>query len=438
MNNQLHFVGSSVVVDAVLRLTEAKNDQIAAVWFKEKIPITNNFQTSFVFKISNHGADGFAFVIHDSAAGCKAIGGGGGGKGYEKIEKSLAIQINTYENYALNRDPNGNHISVHSRGTNPNSAHHQYALCCSKYGIPTLADGKDHIIFIKYENNVLSVYLDHLSDPVCSTKVDISKLINSEKAWFGFSAATGGLNQRHEISSWKLQVPTSSISPLILYLIPEKPNLSAVMKKIEGYNTKAAVKLTEQDISQLNSIITILKNSITNPTTPVTVQHLNTIEKIFIKWPEEELFPVIDLLRALSSHSTSIKPICSYSPFAGQKDIIQRILKSLMSNIYSSQSVSLKFFINVLSIKDLHPLIQPYLNEIIKTAVTQCEKIEKKQVKDSLLILLFNCVLYIKENNITSFSNTSLVLDFVKKIDLKDISNINQPELLSTVLDFFR
>ena len=63
-----------------------------------------------------------------------AVSGYKGGLGYaapispssEGIPKSVTVEFDLFLNNNLN-DPNGNHISVHSLGTHPNSAYEQPA-----------------------------------------------------------------------------------------------------------------------------------------------------------------------------------------------------------------------------------------------------------------------------------------------------------------------
>jgi hypothetical protein len=84
-----------------VRLTPSIPSKIGALWFRDKRPVSNGFDTYFTFQITDHskecilvkdqyfskfhhrtcnvrGADGFAFVIHNSINGSAAIGRDGG------------------------------------------------------------------------------------------------------------------------------------------------------------------------------------------------------------------------------------------------------------------------------------------------------------------------------------------------------------------------
>jgi hypothetical protein len=103
--------------------------------------------------------------------------------------------------------------SIHTRGANSNSANHQYSIAQTTL-IPTLNDGSLHRCKVIYYQSYLYVYLDDLDNVALRAKIDLVATIGSASAFIGFTAATGGLNQTHEIMSWSLsgmviQLPTS-------------------------------------------------------------------------------------------------------------------------------------------------------------------------------------------------------------------------------------
>jgi len=183
-------------------LTEAENDQVGALWHTAPRCISQGFFSSFRFQIQRNGgdgADGFAFVIQ--AIGRHALGQGGCELGYGGIPNSLAIEFDTYESMDRCSDPNGNHISVHTCGNLPNSAHHRHSRKCAR-NVPLLADGRVHDVAIHYHENQIEVFLDHRL--VLSVNLNLASLLGTSNAWIGFTAATGGLNQAHVIKSWSL------------------------------------------------------------------------------------------------------------------------------------------------------------------------------------------------------------------------------------------
>jgi hypothetical protein len=106
-----NFVGDSfpfrdVNVGDGLRVTDSLPDQSGAVWFRHKQRMSIGWSLEFTFRLWDRskpcevcqpaGAEGFAFVIQNSAMGLQAIGQGSSGLGYKGIENSAAIEFDTW------------------------------------------------------------------------------------------------------------------------------------------------------------------------------------------------------------------------------------------------------------------------------------------------------------------------------------------------------
>lgn len=145
-------------------------------------------------------------MLLQQGAGTTALGGDGGDKGYAGIRNSLAIEFDTYENYAGMEDPNGNHISIHTRGSFPNSAHHRFSLACATNLPCKLNDGRAHCAEIVFEAATSELFVVLDSVLVIKTKLNIQERLqaNSSTCWIGFTAGTGGLTQEHRILSFSL------------------------------------------------------------------------------------------------------------------------------------------------------------------------------------------------------------------------------------------
>jgi hypothetical protein len=97
----------------VLRINSA-NGQVGSVWFTKLQPVSEGFSTTFRFQTAlptqipdgppppPFPADGFAFVIENSASGLKAPGQGGGAIGYGSlgdasgIDNGATIEFDTF------------------------------------------------------------------------------------------------------------------------------------------------------------------------------------------------------------------------------------------------------------------------------------------------------------------------------------------------------
>jgi Bacterial lectin len=209
----LNLLGNAVRLEDRLRLTAAQESQTGAAWLSPKQSVQGGFEATFPWQISRNtqenGADGFAFVIQN--ANGLALGDGGGGIGYSGIANSLAIELDTLQNPPEEfggelGDPADNHISVQTRGTLPNSADPTFSLG-STTAIPLLADGNVHTTKVAYVPGTLTIFLDDLTKPVLTVPVDlgITLSLDNGEAWIGFTAATGGRSQAHDILSLEAQ-----------------------------------------------------------------------------------------------------------------------------------------------------------------------------------------------------------------------------------------
>ena len=159
------------MVGEALRLTPAAYSQTGRVWTNGKLNVAGGFTTDFVFRFTQQGgigaADGIAFVIQDISG--TAVGGFGGGIGYHGLERSLAVEFDTYDNGSGNGDPDNNHVAVHSAGTGVNTTTLDTRLGVALLGTAVqLSDGNVHRARIVYAaTGLLTVYLDDMRRRSC-------------------------------------------------------------------------------------------------------------------------------------------------------------------------------------------------------------------------------------------------------------------------------
>lgn len=238
------------------RLTPSGPSKTGGLWFLNKVPVLNGFDTQFTFQISDHskecvlvkdqyfskihhrtcsvhGGDGFAFVIHSDPNKLEALGDNGSQMGFGGIENSLAIAFDTWTNPGEDT-MFADHVSIQSKGTRPNSAVEDGLL-----GIPRfhdLADGEIHRARIVYYGDLRPQYFDKLiaSDsllpylkdngeqkrvgtllvfldngiandiPLMALPINLSLLLElpDDKAFVGFTSSTGRFYEKHDILSW--------------------------------------------------------------------------------------------------------------------------------------------------------------------------------------------------------------------------------------------
>jgi len=192
--------------------------QRGAVWLAGKQPIAGGFQTTFQFQISRiggiveqspfglqAGGDGFAFVIQNYSL--PVVGPFAGFLGYHGIPNSLAVEFDTWWNGEPGFfDPNGNHVSVHSRGVAPNSVSESASLGQATQ-IPFLKDGAVHTARVDYTPGTLRVFVDDPNTPVLTIpNLNLATLLSLDNgsAWVGFTAGTGSAYEAHDILAWQM------------------------------------------------------------------------------------------------------------------------------------------------------------------------------------------------------------------------------------------
>jgi len=210
--SSFNLVGNAELVGTTLRLTSDDFLQVGGAWRTPRESVAGGFSVEFTFRIRgivSAGADGLAFVIQNSSV--DALGGLGGSLGYGEariegdrngIPNSVAIEFDTFPNGS---DPNDNHVSVHTRGTNPNHSSESFSLG-STTEIPNLSNGAIHAVRVDYVPGSLSIFLDDPAAPALEVTLDLETTLDlpDGRAFLGFTAATGASSELHEVLSFEL------------------------------------------------------------------------------------------------------------------------------------------------------------------------------------------------------------------------------------------
>ncbi|HKP74285.1 MAG TPA: Ig-like domain-containing protein [Longimicrobiaceae bacterium] len=200
-----------------VRLTPSVNWVTGTAWLTTRQMVANGFESRFSFRMSDPGpadllvggntepgADGIVFVIQNQSA--NATGVEGVGIGYAGIASSIAVEFDTWLNGG-EQDPNGNHISIHTNGTGPNSTSETYSI--GSVTVPgDWYDNQVHQVVVRYVPGTMTVTLDGvtmLTVPVTLTNIGGSSILGADgTAWAGFTAGTGGAYGTHDILSWEM------------------------------------------------------------------------------------------------------------------------------------------------------------------------------------------------------------------------------------------
>jgi hypothetical protein len=185
----------------ILRLSAGGFRQSGSAWDKQKIDLTESFESTF--KVYLHhgapGADGIAFLVQTE--GPRALGGWGGGLGYRGIKKSVAVEFDTFQNTP---DPSSNHLAV-VLGGDPDAHHSVAEPSIPLYGKPFLAR-----VTYDADTNDIRVFVRSLragADEMLALEdnVDLAAKAGGTSAWVGFTAATGSALSKQDIYSWTVQ-----------------------------------------------------------------------------------------------------------------------------------------------------------------------------------------------------------------------------------------
>ena len=189
----IQFNGSTDLDDFRLQLTDGGSNQAGSAFFATPVNI-QSFATDFTFQLSNPVADGMTFTIQ--GVGPSALGGSGGGLGYQGIPKSLAIKFDLYSNNGEGPDSTGLYLN----GAFPILP----AIDLSSTGI-NLHSGDYFNAHIAYDGNNLNLTLTDgitLATWSQSFPVNIPAVVGGNTAYVGFTAGTGGQSSSQKVTSW--------------------------------------------------------------------------------------------------------------------------------------------------------------------------------------------------------------------------------------------
>jgi gliding motility-associated-like protein len=178
------------------RLTNAANAQSGSVWNNSKINLAQSFDFIFsVFLGSNDspGADGMAFVLQPIST---SVGTSGGGLGFQSINPSVGITIDTYQN-AVDNDPAYDHIAFQINGNiNHTSANNIAGPITAINGSNNIEDGAWHLFRVVWDatTKTYTAYIDGSLRLTVVKDFVLDVFAGDPLVYWGFTASTGGEN----------------------------------------------------------------------------------------------------------------------------------------------------------------------------------------------------------------------------------------------------
>ncbi|MDF2187119.1 PKD domain-containing protein [Paraflavitalea sp. CAU 1676] len=182
-------------------LTTEGNYQTGSIWNKNKIDLRQSFDYKFnVFLGSKDtdGADGIAFVLQNISL---SIGTTGEGMGFSGVTPSIGILLDTYQN-GNHTDPDYDHISINRDGDVSHiSTNNLAGPVTAVSGANNIEDGQWHTFRVIWDvpTKTIAAHIDGVER--VKTTLDLIPQVfgNDPMVFWGFTAATGGLNNRQRI-----------------------------------------------------------------------------------------------------------------------------------------------------------------------------------------------------------------------------------------------
>jgi len=208
-NGPLILHNSASITSEVARLTPAVGSSKGSLFNREYVvlPADRSFSTYFVFKIHGGGGyppgwgDGFVFTVQKKT---NQPSGEGGSLGYADLAPSIAVKFDTWKNDEHD-DPSDNHIAILKDGKiSPALESHDvskmaYDFKSGEHHVWIDYNGSNATLEIRLNKNSERPELAELSYPLPDT---LANILGTELVYVGFTAATGGAFQNHDILKW--------------------------------------------------------------------------------------------------------------------------------------------------------------------------------------------------------------------------------------------
>ncbi|MCF8362845.1 MAG: hypothetical protein K9G70_09515 [Prolixibacteraceae bacterium] len=187
---------ASAISSTIVQLVPNQDNMRGTAMYKNLIDLAESFTFTFDAYLGDNdgGADGLAIIFHNDPAGVNAIGSSGEGMGAEGIQSGICLEMDIF--YNSNRDDlTQDHTSIWDSDNMNNTL-------SSPIAFPNLEDDNWHEIVVHWD--AISYTISYTVDGSNAGSYTNSNIFNeifggSNEVYFGFSAATGGLNNVHQV-----------------------------------------------------------------------------------------------------------------------------------------------------------------------------------------------------------------------------------------------
>jgi len=192
--------GQANLSNNCFRLTQEENWAFGAVWYRWQSDLYQDFEINadLSFGVNDVGADGIVLAFQNL---CTNVGTSGGGMGISGVNPSLFIEFDTYYN-DVNSDLVEDHIGILRDGilfhTGPSSLS---PPVCALSNCLNIENGLNYPVRIYWQAalHTLEVYFNGTLRSSYTGDIVNSIFNGNPMVYWGFTSATGGLNNTHSV-----------------------------------------------------------------------------------------------------------------------------------------------------------------------------------------------------------------------------------------------
>src|SRR5687768_7927599 len=175
--------------------------QSGSMWNINKISLNEPFDFKFNIYLGctdGEGADGIAFVLQPIST---SIGAAGGGMGYDGVNPSIGVLVDTWQNYEDN-DPVYDHIAIHKNGIIDHSPLTDVAQPTTALAVGgNIEDCQWHTLRITWDpvSKIIKTQVDGVDRVQAVIDMVPDIFGGNPMVFWGFTAATGGAKNVQKI-----------------------------------------------------------------------------------------------------------------------------------------------------------------------------------------------------------------------------------------------
>jgi hypothetical protein len=208
-------------------------------------------------------------------------------------------------------------------------------------------------------------------------------------------------------------------------IVAEKSNYDLILNKLRQFNNELisqGVGLNDAQFEAVVKLVDILKDPSSYATTQVNEGMIDSLEFALLNWPLTKIFPVLDLLRLLLSHSDGSRKLCARSPFAKQTNVFIYILQ-FQNGLSANQMLMLRFFAKACALPECSNAIRTYFYQILD-AVDPSMNNPQRGVRQNGAIFLINLAVFITQEKLSLSEQTRFCSLLLKLLETEKDNEI--------------